>query len=208
MDAKVLITDSEYPDAGAIERDVLEAAGFELTVAQCRTAGQVVEAAGDAVALLVQYAPVTREVLEALPHVRIIVRYGVGVDNFDLDAARDVGVWVANVPDYGVREVATHALGMCLALVRHLPFFDRDVRSGNWHYLATGPLRRPGTLTLGVLGHGRIGSATAQMAVPCFERVLACDPYIPAPAFPSNVERVDHDALFAVTAAAVQQRRF
>ena len=70
-------------------------------------------------------------------------RYGVGVDNSDLGAAKELGIWAANVPDYGMGEVATHALAMALALVRHLPFHDRAIREGCWHYLATGPLRRP-----------------------------------------------------------------
>jgi D-3-phosphoglycerate dehydrogenase len=196
MRGKVLITDAEYPDAPSLERAILEPAGFEVELAQCCTPSQIIEAARGAVALLVQYAPITREVLEALPEVRIVNRYGVGVDNFDLEAAQDLGVWVTNVPDYGIKEVATHALGMALALIRHLPFLDRDVRAGHWHYLATGPVHRPSILTLGVVGHGRIGSAMAQMAVPCFKQVLACDPYIPDSAFPQNVQRVNHDELF------------
>jgi len=193
---KVLITDAEYPDVETFERPLLEAAGFSVAMSQCRSPEQVIEAALHADVLLVQYAPITRQVLEALPQIRIVSRYGVGVDNIDLDAAKELGVWVANVPDYGVREVATHALGMALSLVRHLPFFDRAVRAGSWYYRGTGVLRRPSALTFGVLGHGRIGSAIAQMAAPCFLRVLACDPYIPNTAWPDNVSQVNHDELF------------
>jgi D-3-phosphoglycerate dehydrogenase len=167
-----------------------------VDLAQCRTAEQVIQAGQEANVLLTQYAPVTREVLEALPQVRLVCRYGVGVDNIDLNAAEDLGVWVANVPDYGVGEVATHALAMALALIRHLPMFDRQVEQGRWHYLETGPLRRPSTLTLGVVGHGRIGSRMAQLAAPSFGHVLACDPYIPNSAFPENVQRVDQNELF------------
>jgi D-3-phosphoglycerate dehydrogenase len=86
---------------------------------------------------------------------------------------------------------------MALALIRHLPMFDRQVEQGRWHYLETGPLRRASSMTLGVVGHGRIGGRMAQLAAPSFGRVLACDPYIPDTAFPENVQRVDHDALFS-----------
>lgn len=193
---KVLITDAEYPNIDELERPILEGAGFEVELAQCRTPVQVIEAGRGASALVVEYAPITREVLEALPKVRIISRTGVGVDNIDLEAARERGVWVANVPDYGVGEVATHALGMVLSLMRHLPFYDRHVREGRWYYRSTGPLRRPSAMTLGIVGHGRIGSTIAQLAIPCFQRVLACDPYLPDSAWPGNVYPVDHETLF------------
>jgi D-3-phosphoglycerate dehydrogenase len=194
---RVLITDADYPSIDDVERPILEPAGFQVELAHCRTAEQVIQAGQGASVLLTQYAPVTRGVLEALPQVRLVCRYGVGVDNVDLKAAEDLGVWVANVPDYGVGEVATHALAMALALIRHLPMFDRQVQQGHWHYLGTGALHRPSTMTLGVLGHGRIGSRMAQLAAPSFGRVLACDPYIPNASIPENVRRVDHDELFS-----------
>lgn len=194
---RVLITDAEYRSIDDFERALLEPLGFEVQLAQCRTPEQVIEAGKGFDVLMVQYGPITRQVLEALPQVRLVSRYGVGVDNIDLSAAKELGVWVANVPDYGVGEVATHALGMALALIRHLPLFDRQVHDGHWYYLGTGPLHRPSTMTLGVVGHGRIGSRMAQLAAPSFRRVLACDPYIPDSAFPENVQRVNHDELFS-----------
>ena len=194
---KVLITDAEYPDIDDLERPILEEAGFELELARCRTPEQVIQAGRGADALAVQYAPITRDVLEELPEVRIVSRYGVGVDNIDLEAAQERGIWVANVPDYCMVEVAVHALAMALALMRHLPIYDRHVREGRWFYRSTGPLRRPSTMTLGVVGHGRIGGTIAQLAVPCFQQVLACDPYLPESAWPANVQPVDHEALFS-----------
>lgn len=194
---KVVITEADYPDLDELEHPLLQEVGFQVEVANCQTATEVIKAGRGAVALAVQYAPITLQVLEALPHVRIVSRYGVGVDNIDLKAARERGVWVANVPDYCIDEVAVHALGMALSLVRHLPFFDRHIREGHWFYSATGPLRRPSALTLGIIGHGRIGSRVARIAVPCFGGVLACDPYIPDSAFPDNVRRVHHDELFS-----------
>lgn len=192
---KVLITDAEYPDL-AIERQLLEAAGFEVTSAQCRTPAEVIAKGQGAAALLVQYAPITREVFAALPELKIVSRYGVGVDTVDLEAARAFGVWVANVPDYGSEEVAAHAFAMALALVRHLPFYDRAVREGRWHYLAGGPLKRPSTMTFGVVGLGRIGHTVAGRARAWFGRVLGHDPYLPQADWPKGVERADLDELF------------
>jgi len=191
----VLVTDAEYA-ALDIEAEVLAAAGHELRTASCRTAQDAVAAAQDADALLVQYAPITAEVLSALPRVRLVSRYGVGVDVVDLDAARARGVWVCNVPDYGTTEVALHAVAMLLALLRNLPGHDRSVHAGRWNYRLGGPLRRPGELTLGVVGLGRIGRLTMERAAPWFGGCVGYDPHLPDDAWPAGVERVDLDPLF------------
>src|SRR5688500_1540521 len=156
---RVLVTDAEYASLD-IEAGVLGAAGHELRTARCTTAQEVVDAAGDADALLVQYAPITAEVFDALPRLRLVSRYGVGVDVVDQEAARARGVWVCNVPDYGTAEVALHATAMLLALLRNLGGHDREVHAGRWNYQLGGRLRRPSELTLGVLGLGRIGRLT------------------------------------------------
>ncbi|HEX7558096.1 MAG TPA: C-terminal binding protein, partial [Usitatibacter sp.] len=98
--------------------------------------------------------------------------------------------------DYGVGEVATHALGMTLSLVRHLPFYDRDVRAGNWHYTSAGKLRRVANMTIGILGLGRIGKRMAQLSQPAFGGIVACDPYSEDGDFPSYVRRVSLEDLF------------
>ena len=117
---KALITDFDYPDL-ELEQRLFASAGVELQHAQCRTEDELIAAARDCDALLVQYAPVTDRVLSALPRVGIVSRYGAGFDTIDTEACARHGVWVANSPDYGVGEVATHALAMTLALMRHLP---------------------------------------------------------------------------------------
>jgi D-3-phosphoglycerate dehydrogenase len=105
----VVVTDCDHGTM-APEAAVLDAAGAPWRLEQCRTAADVIERAADATVLLNQYAPITGEVLDALPGVRLVVRYGVGVDNVDVAAAAERGVWVANVPDYGTEEVADHAV--------------------------------------------------------------------------------------------------
>jgi D-3-phosphoglycerate dehydrogenase len=193
---KVLVTDAEYA-ALDIEADVLTAAGHELLTAACTTPHDVIEAADGVDALLVQYAPITAEVLQALPDLRIVSRYGVGVDVVDTDSARAAGVWVCNVPDYGTDEVALHAVAMLLSLLRSLPSHDRAVRSGEWNYRLGGKLYRPSTLTLGVVGLGRIGRLTAARAAPWFTGCVGYDPQLPDDAWPDGVQRVELPELFA-----------
>ncbi|GAB4481613.1 MAG: C-terminal binding protein [Burkholderiaceae bacterium] len=190
-----LITDFDFPSL-ALEQSIFAEAGITLKSAQCRTEAEVIAAARDADALLVQYAPITDRVLAALPRVGIVSRYGAGYDTIDTAACARHGVWVANSPDYGVGEVATHALAMALALLRHLAIYDRDVRAGRWNYLSPGTIRRASSLSVGILGLGRIGKRFAHLARNCFARVLACDPYLIDGDFPAYVERAGLDELF------------
>jgi len=192
---KILITDYDFPDLD-LERGVFAAANIEVATAQCRSEEAVIEAARGCSALLVQYAPVTERVLAALPQIGLVSRFGAGYDTVDPAACARHGVWLSNSPDYGVGEVATHALAMALALMRHLPFYDRDVKSGNWHYLSPGRIRRASGLTVGILGLGRIGKRFAHLARNSFGRVIACDPYIIDGDFPAYVERVTLPKLF------------
>jgi D-3-phosphoglycerate dehydrogenase len=172
------------PHAGTA---LLAAAGFEVRDAVARTPEDVVAVASDAVALLVGDSPITAEVLAGLVRLRIVATATVGVDHIDTGAARERGIWVANVPDSTTEEVAATALAMALSLVRHLPFLDRDVRAGGWDAFASGERHRPSTLTLGIVGLGRIGTRLANLAQPLFGRVLACDP-APASPVPAHVE--------------------
>ena len=100
-------------------------------------------------------------------------------------------MWLANSPDYGVGEVATHALALALALIRNVVAYNRDIAGGRWHYLSSGRLRRASELTLGIVGLGRIGKRMAHVSRNVFRRVVACDPYLIDGDFPAYVERAD-----------------
>lgn len=195
---KFLITDYDFPDV-ELEKELLADAGFEVKVAQCRSEDDVIREGRGCAGLLAQYAPMNARVFEALPEVRIVSRFGAGFDTVNVEDARRCGVWVANSPDYGVGEVATHALGMALALVRHLPWLDRNVRAGHWHYASTGGIVRAAEMTLGILGLGRIGKRMAYVSRNIFGPVVACDPYIIDGDFPAYVRRVSLDELFRVS---------
>jgi len=92
--------------------------------------------------------------------------------------------------------VATHALAMTLALLRHLVWYDRDVRQGKWHYMSSGNMFRVGNMTLGIFGLGRIGRRMAYLGRNCFKRVIGHDSYIIDGDFPAYVERVSLEQLF------------
>ncbi len=124
-------------------------------------------------------------------------RIGAGFDTVDTAACAKHGVWVANSPDYGVGEVATHALALTLALIRNIVSYHRDIHSGNWHYLSSGTLRRASDMTLGIVGLGRIGKRFAHIGRNVFRRVIACDPYLIDGDFPAYVERGSLTDVFA-----------
>jgi D-3-phosphoglycerate dehydrogenase len=194
--ARFLITDHDFPDL-ELELALYREAGMEARVAQCRTEDDVIRESEGCQGLLVQYAPVNAKVFAARPEIRIASRYGAGFDTIDTEDAKRHGVWVANSPDYGVGEVATHALGMALALVRHLAIYDRDVKAGRWHYTTPGPIRRCSDLTVGILGLGRIGKRMAHLSRNAFRNVIACDPYLIDGDYPAYVARVGLDELFS-----------
>jgi phosphoglycerate dehydrogenase-like enzyme len=186
---QVLYSDNDYPDI-ELERELFRRHGIDVIVAQCRTEDEVIAAAQGCFGILVQYAPITERVLAALPDVGVVSRIGAGYDTIDTDACARHGVWVANSPDYGVGEVATHALGLALALARNIVACHRDIAAGNWHYLSSGPLTRPREMALGIVGLGRIGKRMAQISRDVFRRVVAYDPYLIDGDFPVFVERV------------------
>jgi phosphoglycerate dehydrogenase-like enzyme len=192
---KILITDYDFPDV-ELELALYRAAGVEVVTAQCRTEDDVIKAAQGCQGLLVQYAPVNAKVFEACPGIRIASRYGAGFDTINTQDAARYGVWVANSPDYGVGEVATHALAMALDLIRNITGYDRDVKAGTWHYTSAGEIQRASEMTIGIIGLGRIGKRMAHISRNLFKRVIAYDPHIIDGDFPAYVERVDKETLF------------
>jgi D-3-phosphoglycerate dehydrogenase / 2-oxoglutarate reductase len=177
----------------AEEQEVFGKAGVRLQTVIARTEAEYLERCGDADGLLIQYGAVTRRVLEGLPRVRVLVRYGVGVDGIDLAAATDHGVPVVNVPDYGTDEVANHAVALLLALARKLTRLDRQTRSGGWDVFRVGAVTRLAGQTVGIFGCGRIGSAVARKLSGFDVRLLGCDPYIER--FPAGVQPVPFERL-------------
>lgn len=132
-------------------------------------------------AVLFILAPLPAEVIDALPSTcRLLQRVGIGLDAVDLERARLRGIKVDNTPDYAIEEVAVHALGMMLSLHRQLPATQSHLLAGNWRIQPPAPVDRLSTLTLGLVGLGRIGRKFAELARPLFARVLFHDPAVTA----------------------------
>jgi D-3-phosphoglycerate dehydrogenase len=194
----VVVTDCDHGTM-APEAEVLDGAGVPWRLEQCRTAADVAEHARDATVLINQYAPITAEVLDALPDCRLVVRYGVGVDNVDVAAAAERGVWVANVPDYGTTEVADHALALALVLLRGIRPLSSSVRAGRWDYRVARPLRRLSTLRFGVVGCGAIGSVAGARAAAFGMDVVGVDVAEGRPAPGGPIRPVSLDELAATS---------
>jgi D-3-phosphoglycerate dehydrogenase / 2-oxoglutarate reductase len=172
---RVVVTDQVFPDV-AIERELLAEIDADLVVASGDREA-VRKAAEDADGLLNTYMALDAELLRQLPRCRVIARYGIGVDNVDLDAARAAGIVVTNVPDYSVEEVAAHALALLLSLLRRLPQGDAAVRGGGWGVDTVRPIERLSELTVGLVGYGRIARRLAANLRPLGVSLLVHDPY-------------------------------
>lgn len=178
---KVAVTDYTF-DTLDVETAVLEPLGCEI-VARRRSAGpgELSELVADADHIITQFAPVSAPVIAAMQKARVIVRYGVGVDNVDLDAARSHGIAVCNVPDYCIDEVADQTLALLLATTRHVVPNCLAVRAGQWKLaVPLSAMRTLSELTIGVVGFGRLGRAVARRLLAFGCRLLVHDPVVPA----------------------------
>jgi D-3-phosphoglycerate dehydrogenase len=193
---KVVITDHGFPSV-AEERRIVADAGGTLEVAQCKTAEQAIAACRDADALLVQWCPISAEVVAALEKCRVIVRYGIGVDNVDLQAAASRGIAVCNIPDYCVDEVAEHALALALALARQLPQVDAALRAGTWKITPPRPFPALRDVVFATAGFGRIARAVLERAKAFGFQLAAYDPFVHGTAFAEHgIRQLDRDELF------------
>jgi len=183
MSYRVVITDCfGYPEPGVIEAEAL-GDDVELVIGAARTEAEVLDVAAGADGLLVNMAPVTAAVLDGLPRLRALVRYGVGMDNVDVAAAGERGIAALNVPDYCVDEVAHHAVAMISAVARRLVPFSAGVRGGAWSPTLADPPLPVGDDPVGIVGFGRIGRKTAALAAALGHPVVAFDPYLPDDVF-------------------------
>lgn len=176
---------------------------IELSGANPRSEGELIEAARGAYALLISAREaITERILEALPELIAIGRNSVGLDNIDLDAAVRHGVVVTHFPAYCTEEVADHAIALIYALNRRITQFDRDLRDGAWvthqyhmDRMLRGPIHAMCTLTLGLVGLGRIGQRVAARMTDSVAEIIVADPYIDestATRFGTRLVDLDH----------------
>ncbi len=211
----VAITDYSFPDL-SIESALIEQAGFSIQAwKEKKAASELPALVSDADAVITQFAPVNADVIGSMQKARVIVRYGIGVDNVDLAAAAARGIPVCNVPDYCIDEVADHTLAFILATTRQVVTNANHVRNGQWG-LAT-PLESLKTmknLTVGLVGFGRIGQEVASRLRAFKCRILVFDPIVAAEvvtaagAVPSTLaDLIEHSDILSLHCPSTAQTR-
>lgn len=159
--------------------DTLEAAGAPYEILpDGLDPEEVARRAADAEVIIAAYLQLPRSAIQLLRRVGLIVRCGVGVDAIDVAAATEHGVWVANVPDYGIQEVADHAMLLLLAAARHLNHFQESWPVNGWASTQYPAIRRLRGRRLGIIGLGRIGSEVAIRARGFGLEVVATSPHL------------------------------
>lgn len=175
---KIVLTDCSW-NAYDVEQQYLPA-DAEIVCDQILDEDRLIEVCRDADAALSEYAPWTRRVLEECKNLKVISNTTIGVDNIDLEAAKDLGITICNVPGYCAYEVADHAMALTLACLRNVVFYERKVREGVWDINQAPTMDRIAGQKMGLLGFGRIPQMVAKRAQGFEMEVYAVDPFIPA----------------------------
>lgn len=194
---KIVINYQEYADVEIEKAILLALPDAEIVESRTRNAADFIREVADADAVIVQYGPCTADVISAMTRAKVIVRYGIAVDNIDLAAARKRGIIVCHVPSYCLDEVSNHALSLLLALHRRLFAADRLLREKRHHLEALRPIPRLSEAVLGLVGFGNISRRLAEKAKPLFSEIISYDPNVGADAMTAcGARKVGIDQLF------------
>lgn len=198
MKKLVVLDGHHYPEGSYAEVEELCAAeGIHFAVLDCKSPEEVIEKAQDADACLCIYIKIDESVLAKLPNMRMVVRCGIGVDNLVLEDHTKQGIYACNVPDYGIEEVAIHALGGILSLERKIVFYNQRTQQGIWNEDEGYDMRRISHRTIGFLGFGRIARKLAEFTKVLGYKAIAYDPFLPDKYFvEADVQKVDLETLF------------
>ncbi len=174
---KVLITDP-YHKSIYIEKEILAEIDVLVKVGHCKTEEDVIKLGSEMDGLLVSYVPIGKKVIENLHKCKVIVKYSIGLDNIDLEAATQKKIFVANVSRYCVEEVSTHTIALLLNLIRKISKYDQSVKRGCWDPLVGDPIFRLENRVLGIIGFGNIGKRVVEKIRPFGLSILVYDPAI------------------------------
>lgn len=200
---KVIILDHSYlggMEVFQIETQKLMENNVELIFEDCKTEEEIINKAYDAdIILCCGNPPVTRKVLSSLPNCKVVIRYGIGVNSVDLNAATEFGKIVYNMPGFCAEELVIHASALILNLIRNINYYDSNIRKGNW-LKAEGSLpRRLSNMVIGLYGFGTSARPMAQVFANGFNsKVIASDPFVEDSIFEENgVRKVSFDELLS-----------
>ncbi|PVZ84745.1 hypothetical protein C9426_22415 [Serratia sp. S1B] len=195
---KLVVLDGHHYPEGEFDKikELCSSNGIAFDVLDCVTPEDAIQKAQDADAAICIYLPMDDNLLKNLPNLRMVVRSGIGVDNLDLSAFTKNRVLACNVPDYGVEEVAIHALSLLLALERKIVLYNNSVHNGEWDEGIGYAMRRVSQRTVGLLGFGRIARKLSCFLTPLGYSQIAFDPHLPSDFFTSaGVKSVSLDFL-------------
>lgn len=198
LNKKVWILDDEWY-THEVEEEIYSKHGIEIKVTRSETLEEDLESFGkyaDGVVAQIGF-PCGADLIEQIPNCKIIAASGVGFDHIDLDAAKERGIYVTNMPDYCTGEVSDHTVALALTITRRLRAYNEQVKRGEWNPLDTLPIRRLQGRTVGLLGFGRIAREVAKKFKPFGVKLIAHDGYVPESVFAEyGVESVTLDELF------------
>jgi len=195
----IAVTDNVFPTLDPAKA-ALARLDPELRMAKSGSPDDILAVARDADAILVTYAKLPAELVLALVRCKAIGRFGLGVDNIDLPAAKQKGITVTYVPDYCLQEVSDHAMAMLLALARKIPLSNQLVQAGRWEMPAVVPIYRLEGRVLGLIGFGNIPRKLVPKAQAFGLRVITHDPYAaPDLARSMGVDSVSFDELLGAS---------
>jgi D-3-phosphoglycerate dehydrogenase / 2-oxoglutarate reductase len=178
--SKAVITDWTFGDL-SVEKAILEPLNISVLGRQCKTEAELSALVSDADCVIAQFAKINSTVIGNMNKARAIVRYGIGVDNVDLTAARERGIAVCNVPDYCIDEVADHTLAFILSLTRQVATHNTQLHNGVWALaVPLSQMRALRDCAVAVIGFGRIGREVVQRLRPFKCKILVYDPIAPA----------------------------
>ena len=175
---RVFISTSSFAEHDTLPLKLLNDAGIDVQVNPYRrqlTPDECLRLYKDIDGLIAGTEALTAEVLASARNLRVISRCGVGMDNIDLEAAKQRGIQVFNTPDSPTVAVAELTVGLMLAILRHVPRADRDIRAGKWQKSMGNLLQGK---KVGIIGFGRIGQKVAEMVLGLGAQVIYCDPAV------------------------------
>lgn len=197
---KIVVVDHPRENPGEIDWSKLSQFG-DVKIYPRTPADKLIEVIGDAEIVFTNKSPITRQVIEACPSVRFISIIATGYNTVDIEAAREHGILVSNVPSYGTGAIAQHAMALLLEITNHVAYNDSQVRLGRkgeydgdwcfWDY----PIIELENKTMGIIGLGRIGQFTARAAISFGMKVMAYDIIENADMKKIGVKYVDFDTL-------------
>jgi D-3-phosphoglycerate dehydrogenase len=196
---KVIII-SDKKEGFELEREEFSKEGAELIIRSCKNEAELLAAVKDAYVIIITDVKINKRVIDSLSQCKLVIRYGVGVDNIDIREASEKGIYVCNAPTYGTYDVAEHAVVLLLCCSRKVRLWDGTLRKGRWKPANLGPDERLKDKTIGLVGFGRIAQCVCERVVAFGLKPIVFDPYVADDVVAKyGVTRVNFDDLLAAS---------